>query len=163
MSSGQHRVTAARRQSEHFMSFDIESATMGNQSVVSIPLAVVRVHEAVTLSQAIEQFRQDNRRLADGERGQIRVRGDSIADIVTSPLSTSAEVVGQFGRNVGQTFDELGQFPGRQDTRSAVSDTHAADPILASYRRSVAGQLNLDVYSTNPSVQRFLVLPARST
>ena len=94
------------------MVFDIESEAAGNQSAVSLPLAVIRIQEAQTLTQAREQFRQDTRRKADEDRGQINVRGDSLVDIVGSPLSTSAEVVGQFGRNVGKTFDELGQFPG---------------------------------------------------
>jgi len=162
ISSGQHRVTAVRRFSEHFMTFDIESEAAGDQSVVSIPLAAVRVQEALTLSQAINQFRQENQRFTKEERGQISVRGDSAADIVASPLSTGAEVVGQFGRNVGRTLEEFGEFPGRRDNQTRPYEVDAGDPILASYRRSVAGQLNLDVYSTNPSVQRFLSAMARA-
>lgn len=162
IASGQHRITATRRFSEHFMSFDIEAEATGKQSVVSIPLAVLRVQEALTLSQAIDQFQQDNRRLADDQRGPISVRGDSIAAIVTSPFSTGAEVVGQFGRNVGQTVGEFGTFPGRQQNPPAPGVPETDNPILASYRRSVAGQLNLDVYSTNPSVQSFLSFMART-
>ena len=144
------------------MVFDIESEAAGNQTAVSLPLAMIRIQEAQTLAQARNQFRQDTVRKADEDRGQINVRGDSLVDIVASPLSTSAEVVGQFGRNVGKTFDELGQFPGPDDGNNVSTESIGSDPVLASHRRSVASQLGLDVYSSNPSVQRFLAAMARA-
>ena len=163
IASGQHRVTGVSRASIHYLAFDIESEAAGSQRAVSIPLALIRIQEARTLSQAVSQFRQDTRRQADAERGQINVRGESVADIVTSPLSTGADVVGQLGRNVGQTFEELGRFPGPQDTpMDAAGDGNTGDTVLAAHRRSVASQLNLDVYSSNPSVQRFLWAMARA-
>jgi len=162
IASGQHRVVNARRVGPHTIAFDIESEAAGVQSAVSIPLALVRIQEAQALTQAVDQFRQDTRRAADEGRGRINVRGDSLVDIVTSPLSTSAEVVGQFGRNVGQTLDELGEFPGPGGGAAVAANTGSDDPVLASHRRNVASQLGLDVHSSNPAVQRFLAAMARA-
>jgi len=162
IASGQHRVTGVRRAGAYRMEFEIESEAAGTQSAESIALAVIRIQEARTLAQATNQFAQDNRELADEMRGQIRIGGDSVVDIVGSPLDTSSKVVGQFGRNVGQTIEELGQFPGPGERADAAGRTASEDPIFASHRRSVAGQLNLDVYSSNPGVQRFLDAMARA-
>jgi hypothetical protein len=162
IASGQHRVTGVRRAGAYRMEFEIESEAAGTQSAESIALAVIRIQEARTLAQATNQFAQDNRELADEMRGQIRIGGDSVVDIVGSPLDTSSKVVGQFGRNVGQTLEELGQFPGPGARADTAGRTASEDPIFASHRRSVAGQLNLDVYSSNPGVQRFLDAMARA-
>ena len=164
IASGQHRVTGARRVGDHRIAFDIESEEVnGVQVAESIPLAVIRIQEIRTLVQASNQFRLDNRRQADEERGQIRIGGDSLVDIIGSPLDTSSKVVGQFGRNVGQTFEELGEFPGPEDSAAGGgAGGDRSDPIFASHRRSVAGQLGLDVHSSNPAVQRFLDAMARA-
>jgi len=162
IASGQHRVTGAQRAGAYWMEFEIESEAAGTQRAQSIALAVIRIQEARTLTQATTQFAQENRELADEMRGQIRIGGDSVMDIVSSPLDTSAKVVGQFGRNVGQTLGEIGEFPGPEARAGAAAPAAGQDPIFASHRRSVAGQLNLDVYSSNPSVQRFLDAMARA-
>ena len=162
ITSGQHRVTGVRREPGPRLLFTIESEVAGVQDVASIPLALTRIQEAQVLAQAVSQFRSDVRRKADEDRGQLRVEGDSIGDIVTSPLTTGSEVVGQFGRNVGQTFQEFGQFPGPQDDGRIEGGGPVADPIFESRRRSVASQLGLDVYSSNPSVQRLLDAVARA-
>lgn len=162
IASGQHRVSGARRVGQHTLEFDIESEAAGVQSARSIPLAVVRIQEAQTLTQAMSQFRSDTRQQAEETRGQIQVGGDSLVDIIGSPLDTSAKVVGQFGRNVGQTFEELGQFPGPDARDERGGGATAADPIFVSHRRSVAGALKLDPYSSNPAVQRFLDAMARA-
>ena len=162
IASGEHRVTSVRRVGETTMEFEIESAVAGVQRAESIALAVIRIQEARTLAQASNQFAQGNKPPADENRGQINVGGDSIADILSSPLDTSANVVGQFGSKVKQTLQEVGEFPNPPDNRSATATAAAADPVFAAHRRSVASQLKLDVYSSNASVQRFLDTMARA-
>jgi hypothetical protein len=162
IASGEHRVTRARQLSDHRLVFDIESDAAGALVAESIPLAVIRIQETQILAQALNQFRSANRAQAEDRRGEIRIGGDSMADIIGSPLDTSARVVGQFGRNVGQTFSELGEFPGPRDRESAPSAGVGEDPIFDAHRRNVASQLGLDVYSSNPSVRRFLDAMARA-
>ncbi|MFT5445538.1 MAG: hypothetical protein ACI9DC_000699 [Gammaproteobacteria bacterium] len=162
ISSGEHRVTGARRVGANAIVFDIESQADGPQSAESIALALIRIHEARTLAQASNQFAQDNRQQPKEGRGQMRVEGDSVAEILTSPLSTSANVVDQFGTNVKRTIKEFGEFPGPDDGRAASAKSAPGDPVFASYRRSVASQLKLDVYSSNSAVQNLLNTLARA-
>jgi hypothetical protein len=162
IASGAHRVTNVQRVSENAMEFEIESEVAGIQRVESIALALIRIHEARTLAQATSQVAQDNKQLADEGRGQINVGGDSIAGILSSPLSTSANLVGQFGTNVKKKLQEIGEFPNPDHNPSAGATAAPPDPVFASHRRSVASQLKLDVYSSNPAVQRFLDTTARA-
>jgi len=163
ISSGAYRVTGVRRVPGPFLAFAIESEAAGSQEVESIPLTLVRIQEVQIVTQALNQFRNDTRERADEERGQIRIGADSVGDILGSPLDTSSAVVGQFGRNVGQTFEEFGEFPGPQDAPiDSGASRQVVDPIFESRRRSVASQLGLDVYSSNPSVQRLLTVIARA-
>jgi len=162
ISSGEHRVTGAHRVGDNSLVFDIESQAAGPQSAESIALTMLRIHEARTLAQASNQFAQDNRQQAEEGRGQLRVEGDSIAGILTSPFSTGATVVDQFGNNVKQTFEEFGEFPGPVDKRATSAAPAPGDPVFVSYRRSIANQLKLDVYSSNPAVQNFLNTLARA-
>jgi hypothetical protein len=162
ITSGQHRVTGVWRSAGPRLVFRIESEAGGAQEAVSIPLALVRIQEVQTISQAIDQLQRDTAAAADETRGQIRIGGDSIGDIITSPFSTSAGVVDQFGQNVGQTVQEFGKFPG-PDGGGAMDDRpQIGDPIFESRRRSAASQLGLDVYSSNPRVQALLNALARA-
>ena len=162
IASGEHRVTNVRRIGENTMEFEIESEVAGIQRADSIALAVIRIHEARTLAQATSQFTKDNKQLANENRGQINVGGDSIGDILSSPLNTSANVVGQFGSNVKQTLQEVGEFPNPAAGASTKASVTSVDSVFASHRRSVASQLKLDVYSSNTSVQSFLDMMARA-
>jgi len=117
-----------------------------------------RVHEIRTLSQAIDSFQRSNGNLAVKLRGQLEVGADSFAEILAHPLTTSEKLASQLGSNVDETFQELNHPGSRQpaEPRAQGAPIDANDPILASHKRSVAGQLDLDVYSSNPRVQSFL-------
>ncbi len=124
-------------------------------------MVAVRVHEIRTLAQAVDQFRRNNQQLAESLRGKLEVGADSFVDILTSPLSTTSQIVKQFGVNVAKTFDELREGPTEArekgaDERSIYDGFEPGDPILASHKRNVASQLDLDFYSSNPRVQEFL-------
>jgi hypothetical protein len=161
--SGQHRLLGARPDGPYRMVFEIEAESLGSYSVRGLPLTMQRVQEIQVLAQALSQYRSDNQLEANEDRGKIRIGGDSVVDILGAPLSTGSEVVSQFGRNVDQTLDELGAFPGPGEADPARGGRLPADdPILASHRRSVAGQLRLDVYSSNAQLQRFLHAVARA-
>jgi len=168
--SGHHRFGDELELDGHTLRFVIESE-FGTYRVRSLPLALIRVREINVLAQAIDHFRRSNVKLAGELRGRLEVGAESFVDILTSPLSTTGNIVGQFTRNVGKTFDEFGEFPdpGEGGATGRAGDSaylryQPGDPILAAHRRSVARQLGLDVYSSNPRVQEFLdtVATARS-
>ena len=158
--SGNHRVREDVRTRENWLEFEIES-DFGSYKALSIPMVAVRVHEIRTLAQAVDEFRRNNQQLAESLRGKLEVGADSFVDILTSPLSTSSQIVKQFRFNVAKTFEELRE--GSLETagesveeRTIYHGFEPGDPILASHKRNVASQLDLDFYSSNPRVQEFL-------
>ncbi len=167
--SGHHRVLDEVRLAGHTLELVVES-DFGTFRPRSLALAIERIREIDVLAQAIDAYNRRNVRLAEDLRGRLEVGADSFVDILTSPLATTSSMVGQLGEKVGQTFAELGTFPDEALRRERLGpDPYArmvpGDPVLAQHKRSVARQLGLDVYSSNPRVQEFLntVAAARSS
>jgi hypothetical protein len=168
LASGSHRVLDRVKTRENWLEFEIES-DFGSYKALSVPMLTLRVREIRTLAQAVSEYQRDNEKLAESLRGQLTVGADSFVDILTSPFSTTAQLVGQFGSNVAQTIDEFGR-PAPDVGQQKVGENsfyHSlvpGDPILAAHKRNLASQLNLDLYSSNPKVQEFLntVAAARS-
>lgn len=147
----------------------------GRYNVLSIPMAILRIHEIRTLAQAVDAYQRNNQQLAAELRGVIRVGGDSAVDILTSPLATAGSVVDQFvNNNIGQTINEINNLgdPEARRVRDANSRPGISgnmyesllpeDPILAAHKRSIASHLDLDIYSSNTRVQAFLDILARA-
>ncbi len=160
LASGNHRVRDQVETKQNWLEFEIES-DFGSYRTLSLPMVALRVHEIRTLAQAVDEFRRSNQILAETLRGQLTVGADSFVEILTSPIDTTSQIVTQFRDNVAQTFNELGERPaegGQQPGggQSLYDRFEPGDPILASHKRNVASQLNLDVYSSNPKVQEFL-------
>jgi len=166
LQSGNHRIENDYDVRGNLVEFGLESS-FGSYRPRSIPMVVVRVQEILTLAQAIDAYQRSNRELATELRGVMRVGADNVGDIITSPIRTSSSIVSQFfTNNIGQTVKELSNIAD-PDVRG-VYDAEAAakknvyeafmpsDPILAAHKRSVANQLGLDVFSSNPMVQAFL-------
>jgi hypothetical protein len=174
MQSDSYRVEDNLQLNGTLFEFTIDS-NHGRYEVLSIPMTILRIHEIRTLAQAVHAYQRDNQQLAAELRGVMRVGGDSTVDILASPLSSAGSVVDQFvNNNVGQTIKEInsiGTPQSRQAPGSSIESELTAnmyeswlpeDPILASYKRSIASHLNLDIYSSNTRVQAFLDLLARA-
>ncbi len=160
LASGNHRVLDQVKTRENWLEFEIES-DFGSYKALSVPMVALRVREIRTLAQAVNEYQRDNEELAETLRGQLTVGADSFVDILTSPFSTGAQLVGQFGSNVAQTIDEFGKPAPDVDQQKVVKKSfyHSfvpGDPIIAAHKRNLANQLNLDFYSSNPKVQEFL-------
>lgn len=161
--SGQHRIVGARAAGPYRLAFDIETDTGRLIEATSLAMTTQRVHEIQTLAQAVQQYQADTQQSPDDDRGQIRISGDSMGEILGRPLNTSSQVVTQLGRNVNQTVQEFGTFPdSEQGSSQLTSSVPSNDPVLASHRRNIARQLDLDLYSSNPNVQDFLEETARA-
>lgn len=160
LASGNHRVRDEVKSRNNWLEFEIES-DFGNYKALTIPMVALRVHEIRTLAQAVNEYRRNNQKLAETLRGQLTVGADSFVDILTSPLSTTTQIVSQFGSNIAQTIDELREGSAQNVEKGSGGQTiyhrfEPGDPILASHKRNVASQLDLDLYSSNPKVQEFL-------
>jgi hypothetical protein len=173
MQSDSYRVEDTLRLKGTLFAFTIDS-NHGRYDVLSIPMAILRIHEIRTLAQAVDAYQRDSQQLAAELRGVIRVGGDSAVDILTSPIATTKSVVNQFvNNNIRGTVNEINNLsdpkvrrvrdPNNEPdvTTSIYDGLVPADPILAAYKRSIASQLDLDVYSSNTRVQAFLDILAR--
>lgn len=159
--SGHHRVSEEIVVRGTMLAFHIES-DQGDYQVLSLPMVVVRVYEILILAQAVDDFQRSNEKLAAQLRGVMQG-----GDAWSSQIRTDSSLVKHFTtQELGNAFKELGDIgdPKARQARSKqapveqnVYETYQPeDPVLASHKRSVAAQLGLDVYSSNPRVQTFL-------
>jgi hypothetical protein len=110
------------------------------------------------MAQASAQFEytdEEFRRSLQGKRG---VASESIVDLLVRPGETVGQLATNLSSNLEQTLD--GDYgPGSGSSPQPVPGP-TGDP--GPQRRSAASQLNLDVYSSNPDVQRFLDVVERA-
>lgn len=151
--SGHHRVRDRVTLEGDMYGFEVES-DYGIYQVLSLAMLETRTHELRTLAQAISQFKQSGNEFAEQLRGQLTVNAHSFVDVITAPLNMAAQLAG----NIGQTAEELGEFPSTAAARDGnpYVDAISNDSITGAHKRNVAYQLDLDVYSSNPRVQDFL-------
>jgi hypothetical protein len=125
-------------------------------------LSLLRVclREIATLAQGVSSFQRTNSKLGARLLGALSVRGNSFADILTSPFSTAGNL-GQLGNNVGETLGATGARGSARSGSRRSERIATTDPILEAHRRTVANQLGLDIYSRNPRVREFLDAAAR--
>ncbi len=152
LQSSSHRVLDDVDLEGPFLRFRVES-DLGSYQVTSLALLRERVHEISTLAQAMVQYQRADKEFYDSLRGQLRVSGDTVRDIVTSPLNTASSLVSQLGHNVGRTVAGESGAP-KEKTR--YWQPSPGDRFADAQQRRLAGQLGLDVYSSNPQVHTFL-------
>lgn len=174
MQSGVHRVDDDVRLKGTLFEFTLES-NHGRYDALSIPMAILRIHEIRTLAQAVDAYQRENLQLAAALRGVVYAGGNPTVDILTSPLDSGGSVTRNYlNNNVGQTIRALGSPPDPTDPRGRSPDSGSGpqenmyeswlpgDPILASHKRAAAAHLDLDIYSSNTRVQAFLDILARA-
>ena len=144
-----------------FYRFQLES-NIGRYEISSLALLKKRVYEIKIVSQAIDQYVQQNDEFSGELRSQLNVSGNSAVDILTSPFSTASKLAGQLSDNFDATM--AGEDPFVRDQVNRYSFKESKDPLTAAHKRNIAFQLNLDLYSSNYKVQSFLnaVANARS-
>jgi hypothetical protein len=152
LSSTYHRIDAIEIK-YGFYEFHVES-DIGSYKILSLPLFKKRINEIKTLSQAIDQYAQQNDGISDVLRSQLSVSGESAVDILTSPFKTARKLAGQLSSNLDATFDGEDPFVREEINRSMHLEPH--DPTIARHKRNIAFQLGLDMYSSNYNVQSFL-------
>jgi hypothetical protein len=135
-------------------------------------MVLLRIHEIRTLAQSVDAFQRENQRLAAQLRGVVYAGRNSSVPILSSSLDGGSYAYNQYlNNNVGQAVEDLerqskrqGQFAGGPGAGGGnmYESWVPTDPILASHKRAVAMQLDLDIYSSNTRVQAFLDTLARA-
>ncbi|MCP4042108.1 MAG: hypothetical protein GY731_09175 [Gammaproteobacteria bacterium] len=145
--SSYHRVDNEVNTEDGLYRFTLGS-DFGAYDVISLALLKIRVHEVRTLARATALLQREERPDFDSVPGQLHVTGSSVRDILTSPLNTSSQLAGQFTDKMGRTLGGEVVSPGGHGDQGIQ--------VSSAQRRNMARQLDLDVYSSNPEVQRFL-------
>ena len=172
LQSAHHRVRNEVRLVDDFFQFEIES-DVGFYTATSLALLEIRIHEIDVLAKGWNALAKNEGPIRDLSRGQFEVHGDSIVDIVTSPIDTATQLATELASNVQAASHLAAEIA--SDPRSALSSDQtrkhkaksaavipAGDEIQGLQIRSVASQLNLDVYSSNRNIQAFLNKAARA-
>ncbi len=173
MQSGVHRVEDDVRIKGTLLEFTLDS-DLGSYEALSIPMAILRIHEIRTLAQAMDAFQRDNLRLAAALRSVVYTQNNAAVDILTSPLDSGGSTTRNFqNNNVGRAVEDLGKQPASQSPGQGGASGSGgpenmyeswlpSDPVLASHKRAIASHLDLDIYSSNTRVQAFLNILARA-
>ncbi len=169
MQSGEHRVEDTLGLKGTLFQFRLDS-DQGRYEALSIPMVLLRIHEIRTLAQSVDAFQRENRRLAEQLRGVVYAGNNASVPILGSSLDGGSYEYNQYiNNNVGQAVEDLErkskrqrQIPGGAGGGNMYESWVPSDPILASHKRAVAMQLDLDIYSSNTRVQAFLDTLARA-
>ncbi len=152
LSSTYHRVNSIEFNNGLYQ-FQVES-DIGELELKSLAVLKKRLNEINILSQAVEQFKNQNEEFSDELRSQLSLSGDSAVDFLTSPIKTATNLAGQLGNNLDATLE--GEDPFVRDRLNRYSLREPNDPTVARHKRNAAFQLGLDMYSSNYKVQSFL-------
>lgn len=152
LSSTYHRVDSIDIKNG-FYNFQVES-NIGSYEIISLALLKKRVNEIIKLSQAIDQYEQQDDDFSDDLRSQLSVSADSAVDILSSPFKTARELAGQLSSNLDATLEGEDPFVREQNNRYLSREPD--DATTARHKRNAAFQLGLDMYSSNYKVQSFL-------
>jgi hypothetical protein len=146
-----HTVLDDVRVEDGFYVFRLDS-NLGTFEVRSLALLEIRVHEIKTMAEALAQFSGTDGDVASAVRGRRGVGSDSVVDILADPVSTATELATNLSSNLEETLS--GRYLQTEHEEPAPQSLPAEPP--GPYKRSVAQQLHLDVYSSSPEVQHFL-------
>ena len=152
-----HRVeeVEVRRGIFHFY---LES-DFGAYNIATMGLLRERIREISILGNAISQLGSQEDSQVHATRGQLEIRSDRAVDIISRPVSSASNLAGQLADNLSETL--MGPA-GTVAKEFIYSGGESADPVAALHKRNIAGQWQLDVYSTNPKVQEFLGAMAKA-
>ena len=152
LSSTYHRVDSIDIKDDYY-NFQIES-NIGSYKIISLALLKKRINEIIKLSQAIDQYAQQDDEFSDDLRSQLSVSGDSAVEILSSPFKTARKLASQLTSNLDATLEGEDPFVREQNNRYLSREPD--DVTTARHKRNVAFQLGLDMYSSNYKVQSFL-------
>lgn len=137
--------------SEYFYRFRIDS-DYGTFEVSSLTMLQIRLHEIATIADIMPQLSKSGFSLDRAPPGRRGVGGDSVAGILSDPLGTAGQLMGNLTYNLEETFTA------RPVTKAAatIAATPSVDKDPGPHKRSAAAQLGVDVYSSNGKLQTVL-------
>ena len=132
--------------------FYLES-DFGAYYIDSMGLLRERVREIIILGNAISYSGDVEHDMSGKVGDQLEIRSEHALDIIRQPVKSAADLAGQVANSLNETLGGQGVQTRRQQI---YGGSEASDPVLALHKRNIAGQWQLDIYSTNSRVQDFL-------
>lgn len=147
--SDHYAIEPEARAQDNFYVFRVHS-DFGDYDITSLAMLRTRLHEIATLAEVTPRLDDTVVRLDRSPAGRRGVGSEHVVDILTDPVGTAAQLLGNLQYNVEQTL----AGPGPAD--SADAGQGALDLNPGPHKRSAAAQLGVDVYSSNPRLQGLL-------
>jgi hypothetical protein len=144
-----YRIEPSARAEDNFYVFRVHS-DYGDYDITSRAMLRVRLHEIATLAEVTPRLDDSDVRLERSPAGRRGVGSEHVVDILTNPVGTASQLLGNLQYNVEQTL--AGPGPDSQ----ADAGRGALDLNPGPHKRSAAAQLGVDVYSSNPHLQGLL-------
>lgn len=135
---------------DNFYHFDVQS-DHGRYSVASLGMLRIRLHEISTIAEVYAGDGADDVRLDRSPGGRRGVSSEHVADILSNPLGTASQLLGNLTHNLEETFAAT-----EDDDAAGTGGRGAVNLNPGPHKRSAAAQLGVDVYSTNPALQALL-------
>ncbi len=143
--------------SDYFYRFRVVS-DFGYFDVASLSMLQIRLYEILTISEVMPQLRRSGFSLDRAPPGRRGVSGEAVADILSNPLGTAGQLLGNLRYNLEETFVERSAA----ENRDLVELKKAATNDPGPHKRSAAAQLGVDVYSSNRRLQGVLDILAEA-
>ncbi len=143
---------------DNFYHFSITS-DYATYKVASVAMLRQRLFEIATIAEVRPRLEGEEARFDRNPGGRRGVDSEHVVDILSDPVGTAAQLLGNIQYNLEQTFD-----PGEDDAQQSVGAITRLDLNPSPHKRAAAAQLGVDVYSSNRVLQRLLgtVADARS-
>ena len=153
--SAHYDVDAHARTTHNFYHFSVTS-DVGTYEVASLAMLRIRLHEISTIIEVAPNLEQAESALNRAPRGRRGVGSEHVVDILSDPLGTASQLLGNFRYNLEETFAD------RDVAGAATLGRSEIDLRPGPHKRSAASQLGVDVYSSNPHLQTLLASVARA-
>ena len=154
--SANYEINPISQASDNFYRFKV-TTDHGVYEIASLTMLRIRLHEISTIIQLAAKLNRSDVTFDRSPGGRRGVASEYVADILSDPIRTASQLLGNIQYNLEETFVEpTGDESPR--TRRASSTDFNPGP----HKRSAAAQLRVDVYSSNPALQRLLEAAAES-
>lgn len=157
--SAHYAIEPTVRAESNFYHFTVTSDRT-TYKVTSLPMLRQRLFEIATIAEVEPKLKPNQASFDRSPGGRRGVESEYVVDILSDPIRTAATLLGNIEYNVEQTLN-----PSELPADNRVAENATVDLNPGAHKRTGASQLGVDVYSTNPHLQRLLnaVADARSS
>ena len=148
--SANYEIDPVSHAKDNFYYFEVLT-DHGNYKIASLSMLRLRLHEISTVSEISARLNQSGVNLNRSPGGRRGVASEFVVDILSDPISTASQLLGNIQYNLEETFIESKRGDPSGARRSAGTDLNPGP-----HRRSAAAQVGVDVYSSNPALQELL-------